>query len=155
MRHTLKLGTVATPLALAALLGLAVAGHAPGAAAAAPAPVALSGQFGTTALTPQACFKRAKAALTRQKLVVVFAQTFDYLGLPNSVAVGETGKHIKVAIKCVGGAPGGGSFFSVDAASTVPGAGDLAQKVTDGLLPANELSAARSAAGGSRGPGKY
>ena len=149
--RTLKLGLAAS----AVLVPLALAGHAPGAAAAAPAPVALSGQFGTTALTPQACFKRAKAALTRQRLVVVFAQTFDYLGLPNSVAVGETGKHIKVAIKCVGGAPGGGSFFAVDAASTVRGVVDLAQRVTDGLLPAGELSAARSAAGGGRGPGRY
>ena len=149
--RTLRPGLAAS----AVLVPIALAGHAPGAAAAAPPPVGLAGQFGTTALTPQACFKRAKAALTRQRLVVVFAQTFDYLGLPNSVAVGETGKHIKVAIKCVGGAPGGGSFFAVDVASTVRGSVELAQRVTDGLLPANELGAARSAAGGSRGPGRY
>ncbi len=149
--RTLRLGLAAS----AVLVSLALAGHAPGAAAAAPPPVGLAGQFGTTALTPQACFKRAKTALTRQKLVVVFAQTFDYLGLPNSVAVGETGKHIKVAIKCVGGAPGGGSFFAVDAASTVRGVVDLTQKVVEGLLPPGELTAAKSAAGGSRGPGKY
>jgi hypothetical protein len=149
--RTLRLGLAAS----AVLVSLALAGHAPGAAAAAPPPVGLAGQFGTTALSPQACFKRAKTALTRQKLVVVFAQTFDYLGLPNSVSVGETGKHIKVSIKCVGGAPGGGSFFAVDAASTVRGVVDLTQKVVEGLLPPGELTAAKSAAGGSRGPGKY
>ena len=149
--RTLRPGLAAS----AVLVPIALAGHAPGAAAAAPAPVALSGQFGTTALTPQACFKRAKTALTRQKLVVVFAQTLDYRGLPNSVAVGETGRHIKVAIKCVGGAPGGGSFFAVDAASTVRGSAELAQGVVEGLLPPGELTAAKSAAGGSRGPGKY